>query len=160
VAANATTIVSANISYQAVVAGLIPKTNSHAEWNFNRSAIGDGTTNLFSTVADPTNTNDSTFATIPGGTGNTVTVTTSGVYAISVYAQVSAAPTGVFAINIIAAGANIGESYAPSGTNLLSCAVANIRLAAGTVLAFVVTKTTGSNADISSKIRITKLSNF
>jgi hypothetical protein len=136
---------------------------SHAESSFNRSGIGDGVTNFFSIVKDTDRTNDDDFATVPGaGTGNTVTLTEAGIYSIAYYAAVAAASTGRFAAIVAASGGvgNIAWGATPSGENQLSIDNSNFYAPAGTVLSLSVLKTTGSFADIISKIRITRLGSF
>ena len=133
---------------------------SHAEFTFNRSAIGDGTTTVFSTVTDAANSNDLVFATITGATGNTVTLPSSGVYSIDCAALVAAASTGPFSVSIVVSGVAIAQSYTPSGTNTLSASASNFRAAAGAVVSISITKTTGGTADINSRVRVTRLASF
>lgn len=136
----------------------------HAEYLFTRAAIGDGTTSLFNTTADGAATNDNTFTTISGATGNTVTLVEAGIYNIDFYAQVAAASTGRFAVLILVTGGSPSATQAinaaPSGENTMSTSLSNFRCAANTVLRFEVHKTTGGNADISSRIRITRFGSY
>jgi hypothetical protein len=134
---------------------------SHVEYLFDRSAIGDGVTALFTISTDSTLTTDSTFTTVPGSTGNTFTLVNAGIYSIDVYAQVGAASTGRFAVSLTQDGATpssvIANNSSPSGENILSVSLSNFKAAAGAVLQLKVEKHTSSNADIKTRIRITRL---
>lgn len=138
----------------------------HAEFFFSRSAITDSVITLFSTSVDSGNTNDTAFATISGTQGQTVTLVQAGIYAVDFYFQVAAAPTGRFAGTIQVSGTVpsptgvIAQASSPSGENALSCSIACLRATANTPLLFSVQKTTGSTADVSSRIRITRIGNF
>ena len=159
VGANVTSIVTANITSATSLARLITAMPQHAEWSFSRLAFPDGVSSAFNITAVTANTNDVTFVTVPG-TGNTLTFTTSGIYAIDAVAILSVTSTGPMSIVCILAGAFAGEQFSPSGTNGMSLALANCRATAGQVAQLSVQKTTGGNADITMVVKVTRLGGF
>jgi hypothetical protein len=141
----------------------------HVEYLFSRAGIGDagdtgGSVTVFSQSVDAGNTTDSAFTTNLGNNQlGQVTVNQAGIYSVDFYAQVAAAPTGVFAATIVLVGGSPNtiqaKTASPSGQNTLSTSLSNIKLASGAQLQFQVQKTTGGAADVSCRIRITKISN-
>lgn len=134
----------------------------HAEFTFDRAVIGDGPANPFSIARDASRTNDQAFITPPapvGTAGNTLTVTADGLYHIDWLAAVGALTTGITEIQISIPGFTLAQSSIPTGKNVLS-AGGVFYLTAGTVVSFVLTKTTGGTANVNTRIRVTRLGRF
>lgn len=138
----------------------------HVEFLMTRAGIGDagdngGIINAYNNVTDMAKTTDTTFVTLPA-TSNVFTFAEDGECDIHVYAQVGAAPTGQFLVQLLApAGTGNpndvqARNYSPSGTNVLSVALVNYRVTAGTTLRIEVQKTTSGNADVRLRATITK----
>ncbi len=130
----------------------------HAEFQFDRTAIADGTVNLFNTSLITGRTTDNTFATISGSTGNQITLVSAGLYLLSWTVSLGAAATARSLATISTTAeplAGRGSTFA--GEDTFTVTTQLLTTAANTLVNFVINKTVGGAFNITSVIKVTKV---
>ena len=140
--------------------GLQAEIVKYAEFNFTRSTMTDGLINLFTTSVDTARTTDTTFATIPGTTGQIVTVTEAGIYAITFNGSLGAVATGRSIIGFSVPTVGASRAGFVNGESVSTASEAAVRLAAGGVISFEVFKTVGGTSNFSGKVIVYKLASL
>jgi len=158
-AATSTASTGNTISQTAAVAALrVPvPARAHAEFTASVSGV-PGTGALWATGTMTIDATTSTTPAIATGGTNTVTVTNAGIYAVSFYGIFNIAVSGRSLLNIHVGSVDVAQSNLMPGENNINTSIPNLVCAAGTIINFACLQSSGSSANLTSRVRLTKIS--
>ena len=133
----------------------------YAEFSFNRSSIGDGLINLFTTAVDAARSTDTVFATVAGATGQKVKIIDPGIYAVSFSGDLGGTTSGRSIIGLTSGSGSRARAAYALGDTLAAVSLPAFRVAANEEITFEVFKTTGGGThNFTGRVNVFKLASL
>lgn len=154
VAANATTIVNANISYQGTLATLIAVGRSHGEYSYAVSFVNAVLSTMNQTPVLQATQSSSNIAAYLTPTTTGFTVGPAGVYTVVFTANLSAASTGRSFLSIVTVSPSIEYRGGETQIEDIIEVTAEFYVPAGGTISFQIFQTTGAARTIQGRMNI------
>jgi len=132
------------------------RVRQHAEFTASVAGVPSGT--LWGTTLLTIDAAASSTPAIATGASDNVTVASAGVYAVSFYGTFNVALAGRSFLNIYVGTLNVAQSSLAPGENGINVSIPNLACAAGTVIGFACFQSLGSSVNMTTRVRITKIS--